>query len=44
MMIQMNNIPQMSKADDAIANTLKIIQFPYQFVQNPVFAHPRRGY
>lgn len=43
MMIQMNNIPEMTRADEAIANTLKIIQFPYQFVPRPQLPHQRQG-
>ena len=31
----------MSKADDAIGKTLKIIEFPYQFVDNPTQEYER---
>lgn len=43
MIFQMNQIPEMSKTDDAIAKTLKIIEFPYQFVQNPKRPNERKG-
>jgi putative DNA primase/helicase len=32
MMFQMNSIPEMSKADSAIEQTLRIIEFPFKFV------------
>ena len=35
MIFQMNDKPELSKADDAIGKTLKIIEFPYQFVASP---------
>ena len=35
MIFQMNDKPDLSKADDAIARTLKILNFPWQFVDNP---------
>jgi len=36
MIFQMNDKPELSKLDEAIAKSLKIIEFPYQFVFNPV--------
>ena len=32
MIFQMNDIPELSKVDDAIAKSLKIVEFPYEFV------------
>lgn len=43
MMFQMNAIPEISKADSAIADTLKIIDFPYKFKENPTMPHERKG-
>jgi P4 family phage/plasmid primase-like protien len=35
MIFQMNDKPELSKVDDAIARSLKIINFPYVFTANP---------
>ncbi len=35
MMFSMNEKPELSKVDEAIAKSLKIIPFPFQFVENP---------
>ena len=35
MIFQMNDKPELTKVDDAIAKTLKIVEFPWQFVMNP---------
>ncbi len=41
MIFQMNDKPELSKVDDAIAKSLKIIEFPYQFVHEPKLPHQR---
>jgi len=43
MIFQMNGIPDMTKVDDAIAKTLKIIEFPYQFVSQPHNRNEKKG-
>ena len=43
MIFQMNDKPDLSKADDAIAKTLKIINFPWQFVTNPTESYQRQA-
>lgn len=35
MIFQMNDKPELSKVDDAIARSLKVINFPYVFTSNP---------
>ncbi len=42
MIFQMNDIPELSKVDDAIAKSLKIVEFPYQFVENPQYEYQRK--
>jgi P4 family phage/plasmid primase-like protien len=42
MIFQMNDKPELSKLDDAIAKTLKVVNFPYQFVDNPMFSHQKQ--
>lgn len=42
MIFQMNDIPDITKADDAIAKSLKIVTFPYQFIENPMLDHQRK--
>jgi putative DNA primase/helicase len=42
MIFQMNDIPELSKVDDAIAKSLKIVEFPYQFVERPQFDYQRQ--
>lgn len=41
MIFQMNDIPELSKVDDAIAKSLKIVEFPYQFVEHPQYEYQR---
>ena len=36
MIVQMNSKPELSKVDDAISKSLKIINFPFQFVHEPI--------
>lgn len=43
MYFQMNAIPEISKADSAIADTLKIVDFPYKFTKNPTMPHEKMG-
>lgn len=43
MCFAMNAIPEISKADSAIADTLKIIGFPFKFTHNPTMPHERKG-
>ncbi len=38
----LNDIPELSKVDDAIAKSLKIVEFPYQFVENPQYDYQRK--
>jgi putative DNA primase/helicase len=42
MIFQMNDIPELSKVDDAIAKSLKIVEFPYQFVDDPQHDYQRQ--
>jgi P4 family phage/plasmid primase-like protien len=42
MIFQMNDKPELSKVDDAIAKSLKIINFPYQFVHEPIMEYQRK--
>jgi putative DNA primase/helicase len=42
MIFQMNDIPELSKVDDAIAKSLKIVEFPYQFVDSPLYDYQRK--
>lgn len=37
----MNDKPELSKVDDAISKSLKIIEFPYQFVCKPILSEQR---
>lgn len=41
MIFQMNDKPELSKVDDAIGKSLKIIEFPYQFVSEPQYDYQR---
>ena len=41
MIFQMNDMPQLSKVDDAVSQSLKAIGFPYQFVDNPTEDYQR---
>jgi P4 family phage/plasmid primase-like protien len=41
MIFQMNEKPELSKVDDAIGKSLKIIEFPYQFVNEPVYEYQK---
>jgi P4 family phage/plasmid primase-like protien len=43
MIFQMNDKPDLSKADDAIGSTLKIIEFPWQFVSDPKEDYQRKS-
>lgn len=40
MMFQMNDMPQLSKLDEAIEKSLKVVAFPYQFVPEEFIMHP----
>lgn len=40
MIFQMNDMPELSKLDDAIQQSLKVVKFPYQFVQEDMLMHP----
>jgi phage/plasmid-associated DNA primase len=42
MVFQMNEIPELSKVDDAISKSLKIVEFPYQFVDSPLYEYQRK--
>ena len=42
MIFQMNEIPELSKVDDAISKSLKIVEFPYQFVDSPLYEYQRK--
>lgn len=42
MIFQMNGLGAISNVDDAIAKSLKIVEFPFQFVENPQFAYQRK--
>lgn len=42
MIFQMNDKPELSKVDDAISKSLKILDFPYQFVHTPVHMYQRQ--
>lgn len=43
MIFQMNEMPQLSKLDDGIRHSLKVIQFPYQFVETPTQEYQRKS-
>jgi len=43
MIFQMNKIPDLTSVDNGIANTLKIVHFPYQFVNNPITPRQKQG-
>lgn len=40
--IQTNDIPTLNKVDQGVSNRLRIIQFPHQFVADPVLPHQRK--
>ena len=42
MIFQMNDKPELSKVDDAIGKRLKIINFPFQFVDNPTLEYQKK--
>ena len=42
MIFQMNDKPELSKIDDAIFKSVKIINFPHQFVQNPILEYQKK--
>jgi putative DNA primase/helicase len=42
MIIQMNERPRLSNVDEAIALSLKIVNFPFQFVDEPKEEHQRK--
>ena len=42
MVFQMNGLGAISNVDDAFAKSLKIVEFPYQFVETPKFEFQRR--
>ena len=41
--LQMNNIPKMSKIDGGIERRMRIIQFPFKFVAEPTEPYHRKG-
>ena len=41
--IQTNNIPKLSRIDEAIPTRMEIVSFPFQFVSEPKEAHQRQG-
>lgn len=41
--LQMNNIPKMSRIDGGIERRMRIIKFPFKFVANPVEKYERQG-
>ena len=41
MIFQMNDKPELSKVDDAIGKRLKIINFPFQFVDHPILDYQK---
>lgn len=41
MIFQMNDKPELNKVDDAIGQSLKIIEFPFQFVSSPSFPYQK---
>jgi P4 family phage/plasmid primase-like protien len=42
MIFQMNDKPELSKVDDAIGKRLKIINFPFQFVDHPTLDYQKK--
>lgn len=41
--IQMNNKPKLSDFDGGIARRLRLIHFPFKFVESPILANERQG-
>ena len=41
--IQMNNKPKLSNVDGGIARRIRMVHFPFKFVEEPVLANERKG-
>lgn len=41
--VLMNNKPPLDKLDRAFASTLRIVEFPWEFVQKPALPHQKQG-
>ena len=40
---QCNSIPQVSKVDGGVQRRLRVIEFPFDFVENPILPHQRQA-
>ena len=41
--IQTNTIPELSKVDGGVQRRLRVVEFPFDFVQNPTMPHQRQA-
>ena len=41
--IQCNKIPKVSKIDGGVIRRLRVVEFPFQFVEKPLLPHERQG-